>query len=673
MTQRPDVRAALVAHATVVRDSGFPIAMVRIDWDLIKKKKRLAVPPPQQLPDGTQWHQLPSPDNAAIAAAVAGGANAYLYRLPEGWHVADTDGPESTARATELLGPPDVVTPRGAHWLLDGQVPRTPGIDTEPRQLYGPGSFYSSPAGLVTYSGAVPRQPRPLAPELQRPPEPPPPAPGDYLGGFFSSPPITRTQAMATMKLKLDAIADGPTGGAAARTGIMAAAFFAGGLLHTGWFGEEQAAEAIRDACARRWGRIDAADEKWIEQGLNDGERQPVAAREDPPGKVPGQVPDRIDPITGERVTGPRARLVSLAELHARGRPEPMVDGWIDRGALALLYGPGSSAKSFVALDMAASVAMGLPWHGSPTKKCDVIFIVGEGSGGFAGRTLAWCASNQVSPVELNQHLHAWEGPVDLVGLVDPDSLDDLCRLVAEMQIGLVVVDTVARCTPGADENSAKDVGVVVRSLDRIRDAGATVLVLHHTPKEGGGPRGSGALLWATDAAIAVGKERELVTITNERQKDRAEPEEPLHLALVGEPGSGSAYLTPSQVTIRPDSTRGAAALPPIPVYEPGGAVDEGDIPDRGEQGAPLDLMVSHIAQTLAAQGTTVGISRAEVAKALGRAHSDSTIRRAWGVLYDAGAIRPAVGQRQATGRSVWIPPGPERDAELTGRVLTAG
>ena len=61
----------------------------------------------------------------------------------------------------------------------------------------------------------------------------------------------------------------------------------------------------------------------------------------------------------------------------------------LDQGTTALLYGEGH-AKTFIALDWAASVATGRHWQGRTTEQRRVLYVAGEGAFGFKGRVDAW-------------------------------------------------------------------------------------------------------------------------------------------------------------------------------------------------------------------------------------------------------------------------------------------
>lgn len=282
---QPSPADVLYGCVSQVIAAGYTVAMVQLGWDPVKQKKRLLVPPP------AGWQDRPGVTLEQAADAITSGANAYLYRLPDGVWVVDADTAATRAEMTERLGQPDVITGSGgAHWLVDAQLAPVPGIDTEPRQLYGPGSYYQRGETWAWYVGAVPPGPRPLPADLprkaansQRTPSPAQngssAAPIGGLGAWSAQADeryVTRQNAHALLGAKLAAIADGRLSGAEARNAISAAAMLAGGLAHTDLWDEDQAAVWIADACARRWGSADENDLRWIADGLADGARRPL-------------------------------------------------------------------------------------------------------------------------------------------------------------------------------------------------------------------------------------------------------------------------------------------------------------------------------------------------------------------------------------------------------------
>ncbi|NKT03106.1 AAA family ATPase, partial [Rhodococcus hoagii] len=85
--------------------------------------------------------------------------------------------------------------------------------------------------------------------------------------------------------------------------------------------------------------------------------------------------------------------------------------------------------------------------------------------------------------------------------------VDMLIAAVKERGAALLVLDTRARCTVGQEENSATDMGWARRSRADPAEAGATVLVVHHSPKTGGGGRGSNVWDGAVHSDIRVEKD----------------------------------------------------------------------------------------------------------------------------------------------------------------------
>jgi hypothetical protein len=159
MTGYTREQAALWAAATQLADRGFRIAMVQLGWQ--GDAKTMLRPPP------SGWHTADPFPSTQVKAAIDAGCNAYLWRLPDGWFAVDADTAELRELYTARLGQPDVVTPRGAHWVVDAPAAGQERLDTGMRALYGPGSYYPGPDGqLREYAGQVPAQPRQLPPDL---------------------------------------------------------------------------------------------------------------------------------------------------------------------------------------------------------------------------------------------------------------------------------------------------------------------------------------------------------------------------------------------------------------------------------------------------------------------------------------------------------------------------
>lgn len=243
-----------------------------------------------------------------------------------------------------------------------------------------------------------------------------------------------------------------------------------------------------------------------------------------------------------------RAALLTSAELRRLPPPEPLVDGLIYRNAHTLFYAASGAGKSFVSIDIALHVATGIPWHGRAVADGPVLYVVGEGVSGTGMRLDAWDAHHDYPTPKHAVHWLPWA-----VSLHDPAWAGGLAEVVGEMRPVLVVIDTYARSTAGADENSAKDTGIIVHHLDQIRTAaGSAVMLVHHSGKDTtAGARGSSALRAAVDTELQLEGDRHHLVLSTKKQKDAPEAD-PVHLALTPVSGTDSAVITGTARTEEP-------------------------------------------------------------------------------------------------------------------------
>lgn len=215
-----------------------------------------------------------------------------------------------------------------------------------------------------------------------------------------------------------------------------------------------------------------------------------------------------------------RSRFLSVRDIRNMPKPEPLIEGVFNRGTTALLYGRWGTNKSFIGLDWACSLATGRAWQGRKTEKVKVLYVVAEGVAGFSERTKAWET--------------AWQYKLDddsITFLPVPVNLmtQDVGALVEDIKdygFEFIVLDTIARCTVGAEENSARDIGIVIDSMTRLMDATpkhrGCVLGIHHSGKDEKTLRGSSAYEGGVDTVYFVERGNG-VTLTCKKQKDAPE------------------------------------------------------------------------------------------------------------------------------------------------------
>jgi hypothetical protein len=230
----------------------------------------------------------------------------------------------------------------------------------------------------------------------------------------------------------------------------------------------------------------------------------------------------------GSKSYGPQFKLTRLGDIKLRPA-EFVVDSLLETRSLAMMFGPPSCGKSFIAVDVAASVASGLDFHGRKTLQGPVLYLAGEGHSGLKKRFAAWAkargASLEDAPLFLSHR-----APM----LLDKNHARAVTKAVdavakAHGTPRLIIVDTVARALGGGDENSSQDVGQFVRGIDDLRSGhpGCTVLLVHHSGHQSRDrARGSSALKAALDAEYAVSKSGRSVTVNCSKMKDAQEPPE---------------------------------------------------------------------------------------------------------------------------------------------------
>lgn len=192
---------------------------------------------------------------------------------------------------------------------------------------------------------------------------------------------------------------------------------------------------------------------------------------------------------------------VPAAEFSA-GKPLSwFIKGVLPQAGLGVLYGPSGAGKSFLALDIVARVAEGVDWQAKRTRRARVTYVVAEGVAGFRRRLQALAIEHKIDLANLDLMVIA-DAP-DLTSADDGQALtDELSRVATD----LVVIDTLAQTMAGADENSAQDMGEVVKRCRQIYEAtGAMVLLVHHSGKDASkGARGSSVLRAACDFEAEV-------------------------------------------------------------------------------------------------------------------------------------------------------------------------
>lgn len=188
---------------------------------------------------------------------------------------------------------------------------------------------------------------------------------------------------------------------------------------------------------------------------------------------------------------------------------------------VAIEYGLPGSGKSFLTIEWALCIGTGTPWHGRKVMQGPVAYIAAEGWAGLNARIKAW----------KYKHGYTGESSVKWLGrtlaLQDSGNFNELVTAFREdfkQPPILVVIDTLSRCSGGAEENSNTEMAKMLNAADMLKEEfGCTVLFVHHAGKDAErGPRGASALKGNTEALIYVTRTDLGCQVSCGKQKENA-------------------------------------------------------------------------------------------------------------------------------------------------------
>lgn len=199
-----------------------------------------------------------------------------------------------------------------------------------------------------------------------------------------------------------------------------------------------------------------------------------------------------------------------------------LVKRLIPLNSVGALYGLPNVGKSFVVFDLANHARRGRDWFGRKVKGGDVLYLYAEGAEGIAGRAKAWADSNDSSG-----------GNVALMNGVPNLFLDKnapakiiaaarACSEESGQPMRLIIVDTLAAATTGADGSSDRDMGLVCDRLRKVaNELECAVLVVHHSGKDvSKGMRGSSVSLGAFDFTLLAEETKGGSSLKVEKMRD---------------------------------------------------------------------------------------------------------------------------------------------------------
>jgi len=195
---------------------------------------------------------------------------------------------------------------------------------------------------------------------------------------------------------------------------------------------------------------------------------------------------------------------------------EERIPGLLDRG-LVLLVAPEGSGKTFMAIHMGVHIASGMKWQGQEVEQGIVLYCIAEGVSFFPFRVTT--ALDHIRATGDKAPFYIYGNSLNLrtddKGKLSPD-VERLCDSVAVLEgttglrTKLIVFDTLNRFMPGGDENNQAECGGLVHGCEYLKNQlDTTVMLVHHTRKDGKAVRGNTVLTGAADQILVCNRDKD--------------------------------------------------------------------------------------------------------------------------------------------------------------------
>jgi hypothetical protein len=188
--------------------------------------------------------------------------------------------------------------------------------------------------------------------------------------------------------------------------------------------------------------------------------------------------------------------------LRTRYSKDWLVEGLLGVGEASAFYGAPGDGKSVLVEDLGLHIAADRLWHGRKVKAGAVVYFALERKALVERRLLAFQLEYSIADI-----------PFVVCGGILDFREANVCKRIIEVikateaetgeKVVLIIIDTLSRALCGADENSPKEMGAVIRATSILQEDGTGhILWVHHVPHGVDRLRGHGSLEAAIDTAI---------------------------------------------------------------------------------------------------------------------------------------------------------------------------
>ena len=202
--------------------------------------------------------------------------------------------------------------------------------------------------------------------------------------------------------------------------------------------------------------------------------------------------------------------------------PDELVEGLMTIGSAVVVYGDSNSGKTFWALSVATAIATGADCYGRKTDPGLVVYLASEAPSSIRSRMQAikkyhGCNLENLMMVPVPMNFYS--------GDQDAHDVIELVRAVEQIKgqpVRLIIGDTLARMSAGANENSGEDMGPVMARFDQVATATkAALMIIHHNGKDAAkGARGWSGIRAHIDTEIEVAEKDGIRSATVTKQRE---------------------------------------------------------------------------------------------------------------------------------------------------------
>ena len=185
--------------------------------------------------------------------------------------------------------------------------------------------------------------------------------------------------------------------------------------------------------------------------------------------------------------------------------PKQIIKGVLYAGGKLMLAGGSKSCKTWIMLDLAYSIANGLPFLGMLTERCKVFYA-----------DLELLEADCRSRIEAIRTAHGASSDSDLdnlhvlnlrgkTGMISPTQISQMSQLIREGGYQAFFIDPIYKLLAGRPENANEEITAVLQPFDKLTaETGAAFFYAHHFSKGNQAAkspldRASGAGVWARD------------------------------------------------------------------------------------------------------------------------------------------------------------------------------